>query len=111
MGKYCKCETPNLSPDGLWREGNCRLCWLEANGTTVKKIVKERLENPVNVDETTYKTRLAICNKCENRNPNWTCKLCSCHLNMKAKWLSETCPDNRWPLEVVKDKGGCGCTT
>lgn len=44
-----------------------------------------------------YVERLAFCSTCENMSKdNWTCKICGCYLDKKAKWSTEKCPENKW---------------
>lgn len=39
--------------------------------------------------------RRGVCKDCEFRKEG-ICSLCGCNTNLKTKWSSEECPDNRW---------------
>jgi len=54
-----------------------------------------------NVSEAQYETRLKICEVCPFRKDT-QCTKCGCYIELKAKWATSTCPDNRWPLTVNK---------
>ena len=56
-----------------------------------------------NVSETQYETRLKICEVCPFRKDT-QCTKCGCFIEMKAKWATSTCPDNRWPLTLANQK-------
>ena len=44
-----------------------------------------------------YIERLAICKNCNNfDNEKWSCKVCGCYLDKKAKMSTEKCPDDKW---------------
>lgn len=44
-----------------------------------------------------YVTRLEMCSCCSNFNSDtWTCKICGCHMDKKAKMSTEKCPNNAW---------------
>ena len=42
-----------------------------------------------------YNNRMAICEQCTSRCGNKCC-ICGCYLNKKAKWSTESCPQNKW---------------
>ena len=44
-----------------------------------------------------YVNRLEKCAVCDKLRDNWTCGVCGCYLTKKAKWVTECCPENRWP--------------
>jgi|9_EtaG_2_1085328.scaffolds.fasta_scaffold02248_8 hypothetical protein len=56
-----------------------------------------------NVSETQYETRLKICEVCPFRKDT-KCSKCGCYIEVKAKWSTSTCPDNRWPLTLANQK-------
>lgn len=44
-----------------------------------------------------YSERISICVECENLvAKDWTCNICGCYLDKKAKWSTESCPINKW---------------
>ena len=43
-----------------------------------------------------YASRLYICSVCENHKDDWTCGVCGCYLDKKAKMSTEKCPKDRW---------------
>ena len=48
-----------------------------------------------NIDE--YINRLSICKDCVYfDNEKWSCKICGCFLDKKAKMNTEKCPDDKW---------------
>lgn len=47
------------------------------------------------VSKEIYKTRITLCNSCEHLNGP-SCNLCGCYIKHKAKWSTESCPDNKW---------------
>lgn len=49
-----------------------------------------------NVDEVTYKTRIAICNSCPAYSGVKTCNDCLCFIPVKAKLKSQACPRGQW---------------
>ena len=102
-----------------------------------KAVVKHAATGFQRVPLNVFQERLSICNTCENKTPEGTCKLCGCYLNIKNTWASEKCPANKWDIytnnslppnisteqnhgqtltfEKVqemsqnKNSGGCGC--
>lgn len=62
----------------------------------LKAIIKYiRFGKRVNIDN--YIHRLSICKSCENfDNEKWTCKVCECYLDKKAKMNTENCPEDKW---------------
>ena len=48
------------------------------------------------VCETEYYERVSICDKCPYRKKN-ECIKCGCIISRKAWWLTEDCPENKWP--------------
>ena len=47
------------------------------------------------IDE--YIRRLSICRDCKNfESEKWTCGICGCYLDKKAKMNTEICPDDKW---------------
>ena len=47
----------------------------------------------VTVDK--YNNRILICNQCADKCGSKCC-ICGCYLNKKAKWSTESCPQNKW---------------
>jgi hypothetical protein len=44
-----------------------------------------------------YIDRLTICKNCNNfDNEKWSCKICGCYLDKKAKMNTENCPEDKW---------------
>jgi hypothetical protein len=44
-----------------------------------------------------YINRLSICKDCLHFNDKkWSCKICGCFLDKKAKMNTEKCPDGKW---------------
>lgn len=44
-----------------------------------------------------FVSRLMACENCPNlKRDNWTCGICGCYLDKKAKMTTEKCPDNKW---------------
>ena len=44
-----------------------------------------------------YIDRLTICKNCNNfDNEKWSCKVCGCYLDKKAKMNTENCPEDKW---------------
>lgn len=42
--------------------------------------------------------RLAVCQSCPACDQSaMVCRDCGCRLLLKARWASETCPQERWP--------------
>ena len=62
----------------------------------LKSIIKYiRFGNQTHIDE--YINRLTICKNCNNFNhEKWTCKICGCYLDKKAKMNTENCPEGKW---------------
>jgi hypothetical protein len=59
-----------------------------------------------------YKQRLDTCERCPKKTSSWTCEVCGCHIPIKAKMATESCPIRRWlALSIVEKKtepcGGC----
>jgi hypothetical protein len=57
--------------------------------------------DPVFVSTDEWKTRLAMCGKCEHFQKATdkimpTCKLCGCLVKAKAWLTTETCPADKW---------------
>ena len=49
----------------------------------------------VNIDN--YIHRLSVCKNCKHfDNEKWSCKICGCFLDKKAKMNTENCPDDKW---------------
>ena len=48
------------------------------------------------VTEQEYKTRLEICDACDQRHGN-RCLKCGCRLSLKARGRAFQCPLNKWP--------------
>jgi hypothetical protein len=64
------------------------------------------------------KARLQICESCDQFEPkDRTCKACTCYLDIKTKWSSESCPLEKWHMYTGETRtaapsgggGGCGC--
>lgn len=60
-------------------------------------VVKHVADGLVEVSQDDYLARLATCDKCPHRTPDWKCNNCGCYLTIKAKWRSERCPLAMWP--------------
>ena len=61
--------------------------------TAITKYI--RYGNRVDIDN--YINRLSICMACDNfDNEKWSCKICGCYLDKKAKMNTENCPDDKW---------------
>ena len=82
-----------------------------------KALVRDALHGFKRLSDEAYAARLAICDPCphcDKSEDHWRCKLCGCPLKEqpdwpgKARWASESCDDNRWPLPTVSG-GGCDC--
>lgn len=43
-----------------------------------------------------YRQRMEICNQCDQREDN-VCRVCGCHLAIKAQGRAFDCPLERWP--------------
>jgi hypothetical protein len=52
--------------------------------------------------------RLAVCEACPQfKAANRSCLVCGCHLDAKAGWAKEDCPEGRWPrLDVIEAPEG-----
>jgi predicted nucleic acid binding AN1-type Zn finger protein len=46
--------------------------------------------------EVVTRSRVAICEKCENYTKARFCKLCKCFMPGKAKLRGTSCPDGKW---------------
>jgi len=42
-----------------------------------------------------YISRIAICDVCSDKCGSKCC-ICGCYLSKKAKWSTESCPQNKW---------------
>ena len=62
----------------------------------LKAIIKYiRFGQQTNID--VYIDRLTICKNCDNfDNEKWSCKICGCYLDKKAKMNTESCPEDKW---------------
>ena len=49
------------------------------------------------VDDHVYEDRISICEGCDNLTKERTCSICTCFIDVKAKWSTEECPKNKWP--------------
>lgn len=47
------------------------------------------------VSSEVQKERMSECEKCIYREGK-KCGICGCTLNIKTKWTSEKCPENKW---------------
>lgn len=93
-----------------------------------KAVVKHAATGFQRVPLNVFHERMNICNTCENKTNEGTCKLCGCFLNIKNTWASEQCPAGKWnvfntniPAEIASQHmqqpqnfpnnldGGCGC--
>jgi hypothetical protein len=62
------------------------------------KAVAKRVKNFKNVTAEQKEERLKICKGCEYFSPKkGRCTKCGCLTKLKAGWLSENCPVNKWP--------------
>jgi len=48
-----------------------------------------------------FEQRIAVCNTCPWRKDE-KCSKCGCFIDVKAKWGTSTCPDDRWPEYKIK---------
>lgn len=64
-----------------------------------KAIVKHVASGMQSSTDEMKRIRLEICGDCEmvDKTGNWRCKLCGCHLQIKAGWKSTQCPLKKWP--------------
>jgi len=93
-----------------------------------KAVVKHAATGFQRVPLNVFHDRMNICNACENKTNEGTCKLCGCFLNIKNTWASEQCPIKKWDvfnapvptgiqsqsMQSVQNfpnnpSGGCGC--
>jgi hypothetical protein len=91
-----------------------------------KAVVKHAATGFQRVPLNVFHDRMNICNSCENKTPEGTCKLCGCFLNIKNTWASEKCPAGKWDIfnapipqnisgqvnqvnQTQPKQGGCGC--
>lgn len=51
-------------------------------------------------DRDTYQTRVETCLACPNLTGDGRCAYCGCWVAEKALWLTEICPEKRWPGET-----------
>jgi hypothetical protein len=66
-------------------------------------LIRHVTDGVAEVTEEQYDARLNVCAECPERTDDWKCKVCKCHLELKAAWRSEGCPQGRWPLIVVQE--------
>ena len=61
-----------------------------------KAIIKYiKVGNRVYINE--YVNRLSKCKDCDHfDNEKWSCKICGCYLDKKAKMNTENCPEGKW---------------
>lgn len=130
MIRPCSCDRCEIGKP--YDTSQCRLCWLYYNNNKYHKLWGGEQELPSliqqglnavaaianrvrsnfeNVSKEDFEKRLLICGQCPNKTESWRCTKCGCFLNIKAKWSSEKCPENKWPLIMVEEKKGCGCGT
>ena len=50
-------------------------------------------------DQETYQKRTEICLACPNLTSDGRCTYCGCWISEKSLWLTEHCPEHRWPGE------------
>jgi hypothetical protein len=61
------------------------------------KIIKDKLNGIIEVDEDTRKSRFSICQSCDELTEKWhTCKICSCWMPVKARIPGTKCPIGKW---------------
>ena len=59
----------------------------------IVKYIRFGQQTPIDV----YIDRLIICKSCNNLdNEKWSCKVCGCYLDKKAKMNTENCPKDKW---------------
>jgi hypothetical protein len=121
-----KCTCDKCEIGSPFSSGQCRLCWLYHNDPRYQKLWGGTLEHAENfikavnkrakdgfrdVDQESYKERLKQCESCDSKTEDWRCLECGCFLTIKAKWSTEDCPRNKWPLPTIESKkdGGCNC--
>ena len=50
-----------------------------------------------NVSFDEYAKRIEICSKCDKINQhNYSCGVCGCYMDKKAKWSTECCELEKW---------------
>jgi len=56
------------------------------------------------VEPEVYTKRMKACYDCEHITENIKCGICGCHMEMKAKWGTASCPDTppRWKVDHGK---------
>ncbi len=123
-----KCYCDNC-PKGSPFEGNkgyCYECWRyhnvasyhEACGGQEKTIlekaasfaaasIKHALSGFSTVSDEVYAERIKICEFCD-QNKNWECLKCGCSISIKSRWMSQTCPLEKWPVLENVGTGKCG---
>lgn len=69
-----------------------------------KAIVKHAATGFQRVPLNVFHERTSICNNCENKTPENTCRLCGCFLNIKNTWASEKCPAGKWDTFAVSQE-------
>lgn len=94
----------------------CRLCWLYHNNPDYRSQWHEEPQLPSlaqqamsfagaaikhiatgakSVSQEELDRRLAICNGCD-KFVGGRCSLCGCSCNVKASWLEQNCPIQKW---------------
>ena len=80
-------KIPGQGPSLIIQAGNL----ISAVATHVTRGMKTCTEEEV-------KSRLDVCHSCPFYNQEKdTCKVCGCHLSIKAKWREQQCPKGYWP--------------
>ena len=54
-------------------------------------------EGAPNVTPPEYEERLKICSACVFISEKFSCTVCGCNMEMKAKWRTSDCPKHKWP--------------
>ena len=66
-----------------------------------RAVVRHVADGATSVDDAVYEQRLAVCRECPSCDTaRMVCQeiTCGCVLAVKARWRSEHCPLNRWPV-------------
>lgn len=56
-----------------------------------------------------YDYRMNICKSCPLFvESDKTCLKCGCYLEVKCKWIEQSCPEGKWKSELEENNGKCG---
>lgn len=123
MPRPCVCERCEIGKPYDMKQ--CRVCWLYHHNpkykhlwgmpdqeTQIKSVVEAVTKyiagglKTLTLKET--EERLEICKTCDQKTDDWRCLGCGCFLTIKAKWSTQECPQNKWPLLLANEKQECG---